>query len=73
MKTITYKPAKLRADSISAITNLAGIGLGQGNTPEMIKDTCKHVGEADRIILVYDEDRLAAFAMTQERLWRSCH
>jgi hypothetical protein len=70
MKTISYQPHQLSKHDVESIAHLAGIGFGQGDTPDMLEDTVKHINAADSIVLAKEGETLAAFSMVREYLWR---
>lgn len=70
MEIITKTPLALNERDITQLTQLAGIGFGQGDTPAMRQDTLEHVQAADQIQFSYDDGQLVGFAMMRSCLWR---
>lgn len=70
MEIITTTPSQLRQTDIDDIANLAGIGFGRQNTPEMRADSISHIQSSDAMQLAYENRNLVAFSMMKRRLWR---
>lgn len=70
MNIETRCPDQLSSTDIDHIVRLAGIGFGQGDTPEMRKDVIQHIVASDGVKTAYDGQRLVAFAMVRRRLWQ---
>ena len=62
-------PDQLSSIDADQIVRLAGIGFGQGDTPEIRKDAIQHIVASDGVQTAYDGQRLVAFAMVRRRLW----
>ncbi len=70
MDIITKTPQQFNEQDIDQLSCLAGIGFGQGNTPEMRADSLNHIYASDTIQLALADGELVAFAMTRRCLWR---
>lgn len=63
-------PDQMTMRDIDQLVHLAGIGFGQGDTPEMYQDTMEHLRASEQTQMLYNGHELAAFAMTRRCLWR---
>lgn len=70
MNITTRCPNQLSSTDTDHIARLAGIGFGQGDTPEMRQDALHHIRTSDYIQTAYDKHQLVAFAMVRRCLWQ---
>lgn len=70
MNIRTRCPDQLSSIDTDHIVRLAGIGFGQGDTPEMRKDAMHHIMASDYVQTAHDDQHLVAFAMVRSCLWR---
>ena len=70
MNIRTRCPDQLSSIDTDQIVRLAGIGFGQGDTPEMRKDAMHHIMASDYVQTAHDNQHLVAFAMVRRCLWQ---
>lgn len=70
MRITTKTPEFFTDRDTDQLSHLAGIGFGQGDSNEMRKDSEEHIHAANFIQMTHDDDRLVAFSMVRECLWR---
>lgn len=72
MEIITKSTERLTDGDIDEVSRLAGIGFGQGDTPQMRQDTLEHFKLADYVQLGTLNGELVGFSMYRRFFWRTC-
>ena len=69
MRETIISTKKLTSQQATEINRLAALGFEQPEA-DMLEDTTSHILAADKMQLIYDGERMSAFALYRRCLWR---